>query len=49
MRKAGHSNRDTHVRAAVDDLVAAGRFAEVVGKRAAKGYRVVPATSQDQK
>jgi hypothetical protein len=39
-RKAGISASNTHIRVAVDDLIAHARLIEVVGKRGAKGYRI---------
>ena len=47
MRKAGQLFRDASVRAAVDDLIVAGRLIEVSGKRGAKGYRAVLTASQE--
>lgn len=47
MRKAGQPFRDTSIRAAVDDLVVAGRLTEVFGRRGAKGYRAVLTASQE--
>jgi hypothetical protein len=41
IRQAGHPIRDNDVRDAVDDLVVAGRLAEVSGKRGAKGFKAV--------
>lgn len=39
-RKAGMSASNTHIRVAVDDLIADARLVEVVGKRGAKGYQI---------
>jgi hypothetical protein len=47
MRKAGEQLRDATVRAAVDDLVVAGRLTETPGVRGAVGYRVTPTAAQD--
>jgi hypothetical protein len=45
LRKAGHQYRDDDVRRAADDLLVAGRFEEVAGKRGARGYRAVVTVS----
>lgn len=50
LRKAGVTARTTAVNDAVDDLLAAGRLAEVAGRRNARGFRlatVSPTVSQD--
>lgn len=51
MRKAGWQVRESAIRTAVDDLIAAHRLAETTGKRGAKGYRATaaPTAAQDPK
>jgi hypothetical protein len=46
MRKAGHQFTEKNVRDAVDDLIAAARLSEVVGKRGAKGYQSVSTAAE---
>jgi hypothetical protein len=48
LRAAGHCLRTTKIRDAVDDLIVAGRLAEVAGGRGAKGYQSVSTVSQEK-
>lgn len=48
LRAAGHQSRNTAVRDAIDDLIAAGRAVETYGKRGAKGYRLTASQDQEQ-
>ncbi len=47
MRTAGHQLREAKIRDAVDDLIVAGRLAEVPGKRGATGYRAILTAAQE--
>lgn len=48
VRKAGHQIKDKAIRDAAADLVVAGRFIEMSGRRGARGYRaVVPTSARD--
>ncbi|MEU5939396.1 DnaB-like helicase N-terminal domain-containing protein [Micromonospora sp. NPDC047548] len=47
LRAAGWQVRDAVVKDTVDDLIVGGRLAETIGRRGAKGYRVVATAAQD--
>jgi hypothetical protein len=49
MRQAEQPFREQSIRMAVDDLVIAGRLAEVPGKRGATGYRAVLTAAQESR